>query len=295
MPNASCFLIAYLLVLVLEAFRSATSRESLREWLTRLSLGMFLVAWLTHTLYLADVVAAGIAQEQGLRYLKTWADWSIVAAWTMALAYCVMLWRRTDKQIGLFLLPLILLLVVLAVVFPSESPMGRSTSTVSFWRMVHSMAMLIGTILVALGFASAVMYFVHAWKLKHSVARRWTFRLPSLEYLQQMGRKCILGSAASIGFGVISGAIMNFTRDGFVAWTDRGILMTTGLFAWLCIAAVAQKISSHRGKGEWTAGLNILSFIIVVAAVAAVVTAPHGASKPQQDAPEAPTSSRGDA
>jgi hypothetical protein len=77
---------------------------------------------------------------------------------------------------------------------------------------------------------------------------------------------------------------MNFTRDGFVAWSDRGIVLTTALFIWLCIAAFAQKISSHRGKGEWIAALNILSFAIVVAALSAVVTAPHGDGKRLQDA-----------
>lgn len=295
MPNATCFLVAYLLVLLIEGLRLTLAQESMRRWLTNLSLGLFLLALLTHTLYLADVVIQGVLQSQGLRYLKTWGDWSIVAAWTIAVAYCVMLWRRSDKQIGVFLLPLILLLVALAVVFPSEGPIGRANSTVSFWRMVHSMAMLIGTILVALGFASAVMYFVHAWNLKRSLSMRLLFRLPSLEYLQQMGRNCILGSAASIGFGVVSGAIMNFTRDGAVAWTDRGIVLTSALFAWLCIAAVAQKISSHRGKGEWTAALNILSFIIVVVALAAVVTAPHGAGKTQEGQPAALAEPRGDA
>lgn len=284
MPNASCFLIAYLLVLLIEGLRLAVTRESWREWLTRFSLLLFVIAWMTHTLYLADVVIQGFSQQQGLRYLKTWADWSIVAAWMIALAYSMMLWRRSDKQIGIFLLPLILMLVALAVIFPSEGPIGRANSTVSFWRMVHSLAMLLGTMLVTLGFAFGVMYFVHAWKLKQSLTRRWMFRLPSLEYLQSMGRSCILGSAAAIGFGVISGAIMNFTRDGFVAWSDRGIVLTTALFIWLCIAAVAQKISSRRGKGDWIAALNILSFAIVVAALSAVVTAPHGDGKRLQDA-----------
>ncbi len=86
---------------------------------------------------------------------------------------------------------------------------------------------------------------------------------------------------------------MNFTRDGFVAWTDRGILLTTALFVWLCIAAVAQKISSTRGKGEWTAALNILSFAIVVAALAAVVTAPHGATKTDPKGSQLPVVNRG--
>ena len=285
MPNASCFLIAYLLVLLIEGLRLAVAGETLREWLKRLSLFAFVVAWLTHTLYLVDVVIQGVSEQQGMRYLKTWADWSILTAWLIAFVYSLMLWRRSDKQVGIFLLPLILILVTLAVVFPSEGPIGRANSTVSFWRMVHSLAMLLGTMLVALGFAFGVMYFVHSWKLKQLLTRRWMFRLPSLEYLQKMGHSCILGSAASIGFGVVSGAIMNFTRDGFVAWTDRGILLTTALFIWLCIAAVAQKISSHRGKGEWTAGLSILTFAIVVATLSAVVTTPHGDSEPREKAP----------
>lgn len=88
---------------------------------------------------------------------------------------------------------------------------------------------------------------------------------------------------------------MNFTRDGFVAWTDRGIVLTAMLFAYLSFAAVVQKISSNRGKAQWTAALNILSFIIVVLALAAVVTAPHGASKSDRDNSETPRSLRGDA
>ena len=80
MPNATCFLIAYLLVLVIESVRFVISGESLRQWLTRVSLGMFLLAFLTHTLYLADLVIQGIWNEQGFRYLKTWGDRSIAAA-----------------------------------------------------------------------------------------------------------------------------------------------------------------------------------------------------------------------
>jgi DNA-binding transcriptional regulator of glucitol operon len=78
---------------------------------------------------------------------------------------------------------------------------------------------------------------------------------------------------------VVSGAIMNLTRDGQVAWTDRGIIFTGGLFVWLCIAAIAQWVSANRGRGEWTAMMSILSFIIVVIALAMVVTAPHGAGE----------------
>lgn len=277
MPNATCFLIAYALVLLLEVVRLWVLDERWRGMWGRISLGMFVLAFVTHSLYLVDLAWRAFGGNEPGPIVSTWEDWGILAAWTIAIAYGGMLWRRSDKQIGLFLLPLILVLVSLSVFFPSAGPIVRSASSVSFWRLVHSMAMLVGTMLVTLGFAFGVMYLVHAWKLKHRSRAFSSFRLPSLEYLQSMGRQCILGSAGAIGFGVISGAIMNFTRDGSVAWTDRGILLTSGMFVWLCIAAAAQRISAHRGRGEWTAAVNLLSFLIVVLAIAAVVSAPHGA------------------
>jgi hypothetical protein len=278
MPNATCFLIAYALVLVFEIVRLVVADEGWRGVWGRLSVGMFVLAWVTHSLYLVDLGMRSGGGGVARPVFATWEDWGILAAWALALVYGLMLWRRGDKQIGLFLLPLILVLVSLAVFFPVGSPIVRSAASVSFWRLVHSMAMLTGTLLVALGFASGVMYLVHAWKLKQRGRVFRSFRLPSLEYLQSLGRQCTLGSAGAIGFGVISGAVMSWTRDGAVDWMDRGILLTSGMFLWLCIAAVAQRVSSHRGRGEWTAAVNLLSFVIVVLAIAAVVTAPHGST-----------------
>jgi hypothetical protein len=277
MPNATCFLIAYGLVWLTELARFASKSESAQRWSTRAAVSMFILAFLTHSLYLVDRVMAAWGVGERFQPFETWQEWGILAAWTVAIAFAFMIWRRSDKQIGLFVLPLILALIGLAVAFPAKTPIATNNdTTASFWRLVHSVAMLIGTMLVTLGFAMATMYLVHAWKLKHKVPARGMIRLPSLEYLQSMGRNCILGSAASVGFGVISGAIMSFTRDGQIAWTDRGIIFTGGLFLWLCFAAVAQWVSANRGRGEWTAAMSILSFLIVVIVLAMVVTAPHG-------------------
>jgi hypothetical protein len=277
MPSAICFLLAYSFVLVAEFSRFGLRGEASRRWVTRATLALFAIAFITHSLYLIDRMLLSWFAGDRAQPFGTWQEWGILVAWMIALAFVVMWWRRSDKQIGLFVLPLIIGLIGLAVVFPVDSPIAlNQASTVSFWRLVHSIAMMIGTMLVTLGFAVATMYLVHAWKLKHRSASGNAIRLPSLEYLQSIGRNCILGSAASIGFGVVSGAIMNFTRDGQVAWTDRGIIFTGGLFLWLCFAAVAQWFSSNRGRGEWTAFMSILSFVIVLIALAFVVSAPHG-------------------
>lgn len=275
MPNATCFLIAYTLVFIVEVARFAAQGESLRKWLIRGNAALLALAILTHTLYLVDRVLNAWNGDTFVAF-RSWHDWSFLVAWTIALASAWMSWRRSDKQIGLFILPLVIAIVAVAVAVPSASPIGQPGSSASFWRLVHSAAMLIGTMLVALGFAIAAMYFVQAWRLKHLGSSAKSIRLPSLEYLHSTGRICILGSAFAVGFGVVSGAIMNWTQDGQVAWTDRGILFSTALFVWLTIAALLQWVSSHRGRGEWTAALSILSFVIVIIALAIVMTTPHG-------------------
>jgi hypothetical protein len=87
-----------------------------------------------------------------------------------------------------------------------------------------------------------------------------------------------LCSAAAIGFGVISGVVMNLVKDGQVNWTDRGIVFSGGLFLWLCLACLLQWHFAKRVSGHITAWMNILSFIIVAIALYLVVSAPHGRS-----------------
>lgn len=277
MPNETCFLIAYLLAFLAELTRFVFSGERVRRWSPFATTAMMALALLTHSLYLIDRIWNSSVGNQ-VAVFRSWHDWGFLAAWLVAAASFWLSCRRSDKQIGLFVLPIIIAIVGLAVAFPSASPIATSSSSASFWRLVHSAAMLVGTMLVALGFAVAMMYFVQGWRLKHLGSSANSLRLPSLEYLQSLGRKCILGSALAVGFGVISGAIMNLTQDGQIAWNDRGILFSAALFLWLSTAAVLQWFSSSRGRGEWTAMLSVLSFAIVAAALAVVMSAPHGAN-----------------
>ena len=136
--------------------------------------------------------------------------------------------------------------------------------------------MTLGTMLVTLGFAMAIMYLIQEWRLKNKRPNKGVVRLPSLEYLQTFGSFCLLFSAGAIGFGVVSGVIMNLVQDGQVNWTDRGIIFSGGLFLWLVFATAVQWHLAKRGKGHFTAWMNILSFVIVGIAIGLVVSTPHG-------------------
>ena len=275
MPNATCFLVAYAIVLVLELLRwlDGTGRLPLpsaaKPWLARILLVGAAVGLFTHSLYLLDRIFLSASTSSSLRLVSSWHDWAIVSAWALACSYIWLLLKRRESLIGLFVLPLLLVLVGLSLAVPSE-PLGNGSSA-TLWRLVHGASMTIGTMLVTLGFAMGIMYLIQAYRLKRKRPHQGVLRLPSLEYLQSFGSFCLLVSAASIGFGLVSGVIMNLVRDGQVNWTDRGILFSGGLFAWLVFAFWIQWQFVKRGKGAQTAWMNVLSFVIVAVAVAVVI------------------------
>ncbi|MFN7447171.1 MAG: hypothetical protein ACK56W_08465 [Pirellula sp.] len=277
MPNATCFLIAYSVVFVLELARWRIPSTGKIGWWTRVILvAAASVSLFTHTLYLLDRIFLATSGTNST-WAISWHDWGILSAWTLAVAYGWLLIRRSENWIGIFVLPFVLMLVGVAIIL-SPKTLGSANSATG-WRLLHGIAMMGGTMLVSLGFAMATMYFLQAWRLKNKLTSRSRFQLPSLEYSQSYGRICLLGSAASIGFGMVSGVIMNLTRDGRVEWLDRGILFSAGLFVWLVIASAIQWQLSRRGSGDATAWMNILSFLIVAAAVALVLSTPHGGNK----------------
>lgn len=239
-------------------------------------MGAASVSLFTHTLYLLDRIFLATSGTTST-WAISWHDWGILSAWTLALAYVWLLIQRSENWIGIFVLPFVLMLVSVSIILSPKTL--ESANSATGWRLLHGFAMMVGTMLVSLGFAMAAMYFLQAWRLKNKRASQSRFQLPSLEYLQLFGRNCLLGSAASIGFGMVSGVIMNLTRDGRVEWLDRGILFSAGLFVWLVIASAIQWQLSRRGSGDATTWMNTLSFLIVAAAVALVLSTPHGGNK----------------
>ena len=281
MPNANCFLVAYAMVFLLELGRWIGLSPRGKSWLMLLLVGMTSIGLLTHTLYLLDRVFLSAAGNASWRLVSSWHDWGILSAWALAIAYGILLLRRSESWIGLFVLPLLLILVGVSLAIP-KTKLGDASSA-TLWRLVHGVAMTLGTMLVTLGFAMAIMYLIQAWRLKAKRRNQGVLRLPSLEYLQSFGSFCLLFSAGSIGFGVISGVIMNLVQDGQVNWTDRGIVFSGALFLWLTFASAVQWHLALRGKGHFTAWMNILSFVIVGIALGLVVSAPHGKGEVKKD------------
>lgn len=265
----TCFTTSYLVAFVLEATRPWMKLPVRRTViLTFTILGLSL-----HFVFFVMRAQPTEMTEGGL--LVSWFDWSLVLAWCLAACYLIYLLRSPRTTVGLFLLPPVLAMIGLAWTLRNAAPFSREEA-VGIWRNVHAVAVLAGTVAVLLGFIAGVMYLIQSARLKQKKASREGFRLPTLEGLQRLNRRCLYFSTTALAVGLIAGFVMNLNRWGYVGWTERGVVFSGVLLLWLVAASLFEWLYKPARTGRKVAYLTLASFGFLVLALAAVLTSPHG-------------------
>lgn len=271
--SITCFAASYTVSLVLEVsrlfFRTAVRFPIL--------VGFAIAGLLAHALYLA-ARAEGVVSGHGIPPLSSWYDFCLVASWVMAMAYVVLTIRRPQKALGIFLLPLVLLLIGVAVLLKNEPPFETQTA-LYIWRLLHSFALMTGITAAALGFATGLMYLIQSYRLKHKLPPRQGFQLPSLEWLQDFNRQSLLVSTCLLGVGFLSGVILNVigprTNGVTVSWADPVVLSSGCLFVWLVAATLFESFYKPARQGKKVAYLTMASFVFLGLALLFVLLGKH--------------------
>ena len=269
----TCFAASYAVVLALEASR-LFFRLPVRM---ALILGCTAAGLFAHTLYLWSL-AHDELRTAGATPLSSWYDWCLMAAWILALAYLGLTARRPQNSVGLFLLPLVLGLIGVAYLFRDMPGFAPATAAGS-WRLVHGVALLVGTVGVLLGAATGVMYLIQSYRLKQKLPPRQGLRLPSLEWLQRFNKRSLLISACFMAAGLLSGIVLNSINrghdNGTVEWTDLGVLSSGVLFLWLTFAVLLETFYKPARQGRKVALLTLASFVFLLLALGFVLLGEH--------------------
>lgn len=278
--SVTCFVTSYLIALLLELTRS------LRELPLRrgVILTFTVVGLALHLVYLI-LRAQPSGGQAGL--LATWYDWSLLLAWGLAACYLWFLIQRPETTLGWLLLPPVLGLIVLAILVRDSAPFSREEAT-GIWRNIHALTMLVGTVAVLLGFLAGVMFLIQSRRLKHKRIGHGRMRLPTLEALQRLNRRCLYFSTTALGLGLVSGIVMNLNRWGYVGWSERGVIFSGVLLLWLLAATLFEVFYKPARRGRKVSYLTLASFGFLVLALAAVLTSPHGrdTALPQSTLPQ---------
>ncbi len=255
-----------------------------RSGVRRLLMLLFVCAgFLAHTLYLGHR-----AVEYSVTPLSSSFDWCLVAAWLVVAAYLYLSYYYPEAMLGLYMLPLAIVLVV-AAAFADRTPFAAHEA-LRAWGAVHGISLLAGTLAVMVGFVAGLMYLVQANRLKHKRPPSPGFRLPSLEWLEKVNSRVIILSAILIGLGFLSGIILNQLGRGGAAvpWSDPVIWSSALMFAWLATAAIFNMFYQPSRRGRKVAYLTLVSFGFLVLSLAMflLVDSQHGAGGGSKPSPE---------
>ena len=279
-----CFLLSYVIVVLLEYSRLAFPLR----YRGALLIGATAIGWLTHTMFLADRLWLDMP-AQGV--LSSWFQWALLVAWGIATLYLWLLLRRPDNAFGTFILPVLLAVIGLALGLRNSAPFERDT-TISLWRTIHAISLLVGTMVITFGLATGLMYLVQSYRLKHKLKSPRSFRLPSLEYLQSLNRICLFVAFAMLSVGLLSGIVLNLNRDGHIAWLSGGIVFTFALCAWSLAAVIIELTTYRTFGGKRTAYLAVANFAFLVLVLGFVMLSPH--QRTENQARSQPTAMNGE-
>jgi ABC-type uncharacterized transport system permease subunit len=228
-----------------------------------LSLGFVIAGLLAHTLYLGYRVV-----ENSVSPLSSSFDWCLVAAWLLVGAYLYLSWYYPRAALGVYMLPLVVALVV-AAYFADRTPFDTPGAS-RVWGAVHGIALLIGTLAVAVGFVAGVMYLVQARRLKRKLPPMPGIGLPSLEWLEKVNSRVIILSALMVGVGFLAGIILKLVAQPGAAqlpWSDPVIWSSALMLGWLVAAALFNGIYRPSRRGRKVAYLTVVSFVFLVVAL----------------------------
>ena len=258
-----CFAASYAVAWLIEVWQ-LYAPSTLRRGL---ALGFVLAGLVAHTLYLAYR-----ALELSASPLSSSFDWCLVAAWLLMGAYLYLAFYYPRAALGLYVLPLELVLVA-AAALADRTPFERSAASAA-WGAVHGVFLLLGTVTVMIGFVAGLMYLVQARRLKRKLPPIEGLRLPSLEWLAKVNSRSVILSALLVGVGFLAGTILNVINRGGSAtlpWTDPVIGSSAMMLAWLAAAAVFNAVYQPARRGRKVAYLTIVNFVFLVIAIGVLV------------------------
>lgn len=262
-----CFAASYAVALIGEVSR-LFFRVPVRHLVTT---GFTTAGLFAHTVYL--VMRSNTSPTQAPP-LSSWFDWLLLIAWGVAAVYLSLAIRRPQATVGIFMLPLVLLLIGIASLFRNAEAFPRSQSQY-VWGVVHGSALLLGAVVVMLGFLAGAMYLVQSYRLKHKLLPRPGFKLPSLEWLQHANKHSLLVSSGLLAVGLLSGSVLNLlkSREG-MPWTDPVVWTSAILFLWLVVVLCFESLYKPAQQGRKVAYLTLASFLFLALVLAIALFGP---------------------
>jgi ABC-type transport system involved in cytochrome c biogenesis permease subunit len=214
---------------------------------------------LAHTLFLL-VQRPSLASQFGLLLFLGW----IVAVYYLAGS---LHYQRQAR--GVFVLPVLLILIMLAWLSEPTTGVGQLEKEANilpgelFWGYLHAGMLLLAAVGICVGFVASVMYLVQTRQIRDKLVPGHGLKLPSLERLERMNRWAINLAFPLLTGGVCIGAGLMFLGPRqILSWSDARILGTAIL--WMVFGLLLYMRYGYHLNGRRLAQLTIVAFVLLV-------------------------------
>src|SRR5262245_45559031 len=193
----------------------------------------------------------------------------LLLAWVIAVFYLYGALHHRHLAWGVFVLPIVLILIGLTEVFPNSGAdiAQRWFTGENFWGLVHGGLVVLALVGVCVGCVASIMYLVQARRLKSKLAPGQGVRLLSLERLAAMNRRAITWAFPLLTAGVLVGVVRMAQFDGpSLGWRSPRVLGTIGL--WLVFLILIYLRYFAQTSNRRLAVLTIAVFGLMLATLA---------------------------
>jgi hypothetical protein len=218
-----CFFASYVLAMLLDATRLVRS-SALNRWGAWLAAAAGFVAQTTYLIVRSRAVDLP-------PLLGSTHDWLLVLAWLGVLVYLLLAVVNRDVPVGLFLLPIIIVLVGSSR-FVSHEPNPDLTAqkdAIHWWGMAHATFLVLGIGGVIFSAGVSLMYLAQHSRLRHRQGEPPGMRLFSLERLRWLNWWSVVLSAPLLTLGMATGVLLT--------WLSKSAEQPVSLFRWTFLVA----------------------------------------------------------
>jgi ABC-type transport system involved in cytochrome c biogenesis permease subunit len=266
----TCFGSAYAAALLLEVLHLLWPRVVPRF----LGLLFGAAGLLTHTLFL---VHAFFLAEHGPS-LSSQLGSTLFLGWILAIFYLYGTVHHRRQAWAVFVLPVVLILIGLAMLFPLSPEESAGTDWFhgrQVWSLVHAGLLLLAAVGVCVGCVASIMYLVQARRLRAKMLPQQGLRLLSLERLEEMNRRAITLAFPLLTAGLLIGVfrVARHLSDGPV-WSDPRVLGAAVL--WVVFALVLYLRYGAHLRGRRLAFLTIATFVLLLVTLVTAHTGVQG-------------------
>jgi len=235
------------------------------EALSKVSLGVTAIGFLTHTLALLSRM-----MEAGHITLASFHEAMSFFSWALVLVFLFVEFRHRIHVLGSFILPLALISLLSAAALPKEVPTLEPVLK-TVW--VHVTLSMLGTVGFAVAFVAGIMYLIQDGLLKSKRFNVLYAKLPPLDFLDRLNQQSIVMGFPLLTLGIIAGAISaEFARGSYLSWNPEQLW---ALVTWLFYFVVLMGRLTVGWRAKRAAYLTIIGFAGVVLTFIGVVLKTH--------------------